>query len=287
MKSELNGVAIRVRGLVKQYGDVTALDGVSFDVEKGQVFAFVGPNGAGKTTTVEILECLREPTAGEASVLGFSVKDRRGRSEIRRRVGVLPQDFNTFELLTVRENIQYFASMYGAKADADEFIELVRLEDKRDTLYRQLSGGLQRRLGIAISLVNDPDVIFLDEPTTGLDPRARREMWGVLEMLRERGKTIFLTTHYMEEAERLADDAAGSAIIFPMMFLSGTFWPIDFMPEFLQSIASVLPLTYFDNGLRDAMIYGNTASALDNTLIMLAVAAFFIGAGALVTKWRE
>ena len=208
MKSDLDGVAIRVRGLIKKYGDVTALDGVSFDVKRGEVFAFVGPNGAGKTTTVEILECLREPTAGEASVLGFSVKDRRGKSEIRRRVGVLPQDFNTFDLLTVRENIEYFASMYGVKADADELIKLVKLEDKRNALYKHLSGGLQKRLGIAISLVNDPEVVFLDEPTTGLDPRARRDVWDIIEMLREEGKTVFLTTHYMEEAERLADEAA-------------------------------------------------------------------------------
>jgi len=207
MKSDLDGVAIRVRGLIKKYGDVTALDGLSFDVNRGEVFAFVGPNGAGKTTTVEILECLREPTAGEALVLGFSVKDRRGKSEIRRRVGVLPQDFNTFDLLTVRENIEYFASMYGVKADADELIKLVKLEDKRNALYKHLSGGLQKRLGIAISLVNDPEVVFLDEPTTGLDPRARRDVWDIIEMLREEGKTIFLTTHYMEEAERLADEA--------------------------------------------------------------------------------
>ena len=194
--------------MIKKYGYVTALDGVSFDVKRGEVFAFVGPNGAGKTTTVEILECLRDPTAGEASVLGFSVKDRRGKSEIRRRVGVLPQDFNTFDLLTVRENIEYFASMYGVKADADELIELVKLEDKRNALYKHLSGGLQKRLGIAISLVNDPEVVFLDEPTTGLDPRARRDVWDIIEMLREEGKTVFLTTHYMEEAERLADEAA-------------------------------------------------------------------------------
>ncbi len=208
MKSDLDGVAIRVRGLIKKYGDVTALDGVSFDVGRGEVFAFVGPNGAGKTTTVEILECLREPTAGEASVLGFSVKDRQGKKEIRRRVGVLPQDFNTFDLLTVRENIEFFASMYGVKVNPDELIELVKLEDKRNALYKHLSGGLQKRLGIAISLVNDPEVVFLDEPTTGLDPRARRDVWDIIEMLREEGKTVFLTTHYMEEAERLADEAA-------------------------------------------------------------------------------
>ncbi len=203
-----NEVAIEVKSLVKKYGDLTAVDGISFTVHKGEVFAFVGPNGAGKTTTVEILVCLRDLTKGEANVLGFNVQERKGQQEIRKRVGVLPQDFNTFDLLTVKENLNYYKKMYGHGVDVDKLIELVDLKDKTNALYKNLSGGLKKRLAIAIALVNDPEVVFLDEPTTGLDPRARRDMWNLVEGLKEQGKTVFLTTHYMDEAETLADTVA-------------------------------------------------------------------------------
>lgn len=201
-------VAIKVESLIKSYGSLRAVDNISFEVRKGEVFAFLGPNGAGKTTTVEILECLREPTGGEAEVLGFSIKKRADQQEIRKRIGVLSQDFNTFDLLTVKENIEYFLSMYLKKGDSDELIKLVGLEDKTNALYKHLSGGLKKKLGIAIALANDPALIFLDEPTTGLDPGARRDIWKIIEDLRKRGKTIFLTTHYMDEAEKLADTVA-------------------------------------------------------------------------------
>ena len=201
-------VAIEVESLVKKYGDLAAVDGISFTVHKGEVFAFVGPNGAGKTTTVEILVCLRDLTAGEAKVLGFAVRDRKGQQEIRKRVGVLPQDFNTFDLLTVKENLSYYKKMYGHGIDIDKLIELVDLKDKANELYKNLSGGLKKRLAIATALVNDPEVVFLDEPTTGLDPRARRDMWNLIEGLKDQGKTVFLTTHYMDEAETLADTVA-------------------------------------------------------------------------------
>jgi len=201
--SEENAV-IKVESLVKSYGSLKAVDGISFEVRRGEVFAFLGPNGAGKTTTVEILECLREPTSGEAEVMGFDVRKRRDQQEIRKRIGVLSQDFNTFDLLTVRENIEYFMSMFSKKGDPNELIKLVGLQDKRDALYKHLSGGMKKKLGIAISLVNDPDLVFLDEPTTGLDPGARRDVWRMIEDLRKHGKTVFLTTHYMDEAERLA-----------------------------------------------------------------------------------
>jgi len=201
-------VAIEVKSLVKKYGDLTAVDGISFTVHKGKVFAFVGPNGAGKTTTVEILVCLRNSTSGQAKVLGFDIRDRKGQQQIRKRVGVLPQDFNTFDLLTVKENLNYYKKMYDGGMDIDELIELVDLKDKANALYKNLSGGLKKRLAIAIALVNDPDVVFLDEPTTGLDPRARRDMWNLIDGLREQGKTVFLTTHYMDEAEVLADTVA-------------------------------------------------------------------------------
>lgn len=196
---------VQVENLSKRYGDLVAVNGVSFSLSKGEVFAFLGPNGAGKTTTVEILECLRSPTGGQAKVLGFDVSKRSDQREIRKRIGVLPQDFNAIDRLTVRENINYFGAMFKHQLDADTLIDLVDLKDKRDEQFKKLSGGLKQRVGLAVSLVNDPAVVFLDEPTTGLDPRARRDVWGVVERLKKQGKTIFLTTHYMDEAEYLAD----------------------------------------------------------------------------------
>jgi ABC-2 type transport system ATP-binding protein len=196
---------IQVDSLVKRYNDVTAVDGVSFAVNRGEVFSFVGPNGAGKTTTVEILVCLRDVTEGKATVLGFDVSTRKGKQQIRKRVGVCPQEFSTFDLLTVKENINYYKKMYDSGRDTDELIDLVNLKHKTKTLYKNLSGGLKKRVAIAITLVNDPDIIFLDEPTTGLDPKARRDVWDLIEGLRDQGKTVFLTTHYMDEAEVLSD----------------------------------------------------------------------------------
>ncbi len=196
---------VQVKNLSKKYGNNVAVNGVSFSLTKGEVFAFLGPNGAGKTTTVEILECLRNPTGGQALVLGYDVSRRSDQAEIRKRIGVLPQDFNAIDRLTVRENIDYFGAMFKRQLDADKLIELVDLKDKRDEQFKKLSGGLKQRVGLAVSLVNDPDVVFLDEPTTGLDPRARRDVWGVIERLKGQGKTVFLTTHYMDEAEYLAD----------------------------------------------------------------------------------
>jgi len=198
-----NHVAIEVNNLVKKYGDLTAVDSISFTINKGEIFSFLGPNGAGKTTTVEILECLRRPTSGSAHVLGFDIS--KDQDEIKKRIGVLPQEFNTFESLTVRENLQYFAGMFGSSVDVDGLIKLVDLEDKRNEQYKKLSGGLKQRLGVAMALVNDPEVVFLDEPTAGLDPKARHEVWNVIQGLKKQGKTVFLTTHYMEEAEALAD----------------------------------------------------------------------------------
>jgi len=198
-----NQVAIEVDALVKKYGDLTAVDSISFTINKGEIFSFLGPNGAGKTTTVEILECLRKPTSGRAYVLGFDIS--KDQDEIKKRIGVLPQEFNTFDSLTVRENLQYFAGMFGSSVDVDALIKLVDLEDKRNEQYKKLSGGLKQRLGVAMALVNDPEIVFLDEPTSGLDPKARHEVWNVIRGLKRQGKSVFLTTHYMEEAETLAD----------------------------------------------------------------------------------
>jgi ABC-2 type transport system ATP-binding protein len=196
---------VQVEKLSKKYKDTVAVNGISFTLAKGEVFAFLGPNGAGKTTTVEILECLRAPTGGQAKVLDFDVSKRSDQGEIRKRIGVLPQDFNAIDRLTVRENINYFGAMFDHQLEADQLIELVDLKDKRDSQFKTLSGGLKQRVGLAVALVNDPALVFLDEPTTGLDPRARRDVWYVIERLKKQGKTVFLTTHYMDEAEYLAD----------------------------------------------------------------------------------
>jgi len=202
----LSEIVIEVSDLVKQYGDLRAVDDLSFDVQGGEVFSILGPNGAGKTTTVEILECIRDATAGKVTILGMDI--RKQSREIIKRIGVLPQGFDAFDLLTVKENINYFAKMFDHHLNAEELVRVVALEDKANELFRTLSGGLKQRVGVAISMVNDPDIIFLDEPTTGLDPRARREVWEVVKDLRGKGKTVILTTHYMEEAEVLSDRVA-------------------------------------------------------------------------------
>jgi ABC-2 type transport system ATP-binding protein len=198
--------AIEVEKLTKSYGDLTAVNDVSFTVSKGEVFALLGPNGAGKTTTVEIINTIRTPTSGKVTLLGMDVTKKK--NDIVRRIGVLPQGFSSFDRITVRETLQYYSRLFSARADIDALIELVNLKDKSREQYKNLSGGLKQRLGIAIALVNDPDVVFLDEPTTGLDPRARREVWDILQGLKKKGKTGLLTTHYMEEAELLADTVA-------------------------------------------------------------------------------
>ncbi len=200
--------AIVIKNLVKKYDNIIAVNDISFEIKKGEIFAFLGPNGAGKTTAVEILEGIRKKTSGEAFVLGMNIDNRRELESIKKVIGTLPQEFSTHENLTVKENLRFWSRMYAKSLPVDDLIALVKLEEKAKARYKNLSGGLKRRLGIAISLVNDPELVFLDEPTTGLDPRARRETWVVIENLQKQGKTIFLTTHYMEEAQVLADTVA-------------------------------------------------------------------------------
>jgi ABC-2 type transport system ATP-binding protein len=201
-------LAIEIKNLVKKYGDLIAVNDISLEVKKGEIFAFLGPNGAGKTTTVEIFEGLREPDTSEIRVFGFDVTKRTELDKVKRLIGTLPQEFNTHENLTVLENIRFWGRLYHKAIPAEELITLLKLEDKAKERFKNLSGGLKRSVGIAISLVNDPLLVVLDEPTTGLDPRARRESWQVIEDLQKQGKTIFLTTHYMEEAQVLADRVA-------------------------------------------------------------------------------
>lgn len=197
---------IEVRNLVKRYGDLVAVNGIDLDVNAGEVYSILGPNGAGKTTSVEIMECLRMKTSGEVRILGHDIE--KGQREIRKRIGVLPQSFNAFDYLTVKENIEYFGGLFDKAIATEELIDAVQLQDKRDVWFTNLSGGLKQRVGVAIAMVNDPDLIFLDEPTTGLDPKARREVWEVIRKLKSQNKTVILTTHYMEEAEVLSDHVA-------------------------------------------------------------------------------
>ena len=198
--------AIEVRRLVKNYDTLAAVDGIDFTVASGSVFAFLGPNGAGKTTTVEILEGLRRATSGDVRVLG---KDpwTEG-AAIHQVIGVIPQEFRFFEKIHPAEAIGYYATLFGVDANVPQLLERVALTDKADSRFDTLSGGQKQKLGLALALVNNPKICFLDEPTTGLDPQARRGIWDVIRQLKSEGRTVFLTTHYLEEAELLADHVA-------------------------------------------------------------------------------
>ena len=198
--------AVEVRGLRKAYGGVDAVRGIDFSIETGEVFGLLGPNGAGKTTTVEILEGYRARDAGEVTVLGFD--PARGQRAFRARIGVVLQQAEPFFNLTVHETHAMFARYYPHARDVDETIRLVGLEEKRDALAKTLSGGQKRRLDLGVALVGDPDLIFLDEPTTGFDPAARRAAWDMIRSLRSLGKTVLLTTHYLDEAQQLCDRVA-------------------------------------------------------------------------------
>jgi ABC-2 type transport system ATP-binding protein len=200
------GPVIRVRGLTKRYGDIQAVAGIDFDVAKGEVFGLLGPNGAGKTTTVEILEGLRKPDGGEVSVLGVDVT--RSADALKPRIGVSLQTAALYPKLTVTELVNLFRSFYPRARSTEEIIDALELGERRDARSEVLSGGQRQRLAVALSLVNDPELVFLDEPTTGLDPAARRSLWDIVEGLKADGRSVLLTTHYMEEAEILCDRLA-------------------------------------------------------------------------------
>jgi ABC-2 type transport system ATP-binding protein len=312
---------VEVDSLVKQYGTLNAFDEISFRINEGDVFAFLGPTGAGKTTTVEVLECLRPLTSGTAKIFGYDVTRDEDEKEIKKRIGVLPQEYSALDKLTFKENIDLIADMYKKHLDTAKMIELLDLKDKTKERFENLSGGLKQRVGIACALINDPQLVFLDEPTTGLDPKARRDVWSVIQNLKQLGKTVFLTTHYMDEAQVLANQVAiidkgkisaiGSpeelitqygglkvliirdgdkklarAIAFPMMFLSGTFFPLELMSSYIQTIAKALPLTYFSEGLKYSMLYKYPEGICTNMAIIAILAVVFKAIGAFVTRWK-
>ncbi len=197
---------ICVADLRKCYGDVKAVDGINFEVGRGEVFGLLGPNGAGKTTTIEILEGLREPDSGKVNVLGLDIS--RHATSVKQRIGVQLQTVSLYPRLTVRELLDLFGSFYSRRIPTEKLIDSVDLGERANARSMNLSGGQQQRLSIALALVNDPELIFLDEPTTGLDPQARRSLWDLIKGLQAQGKSIMLTTHYMEEATELCDRVA-------------------------------------------------------------------------------
>ncbi len=202
----MSKVILKVKGLTKVYDDKPVVDGISFEVEKGEIFGILGPNGAGKTTTLEMIETLREIDGGTATVDGIDVAKRP--NAIKQIIGVQPQTPAFQDKQKLSEIIEMFAAAYGEKVNPKEFLDDVQLGDKANSFAEQLSGGQRQRLSIATALVHSPKVFFLDEPTTGLDPQARRNLWELIEKVRDKGVTVILTTHYMEEAEQLCDRVA-------------------------------------------------------------------------------
>ena len=206
-QQQVNGEpVIHVHALSKRYGDFEAVRGIHFEVSAGEVFGMLGPNGAGKTTTVEILEGLRERTSGDVRVLGMDPREQV--RELKDRIGVCLQATNLPDKITVEEAVEMFGSFYTRRVDGEALLKRLKLTEKRDTFYSKLSGGQKQRLAIALAMINDPSLVFLDEPTTGLDPQARLEIHKLIEELRTEKRTILVTTHYIEEAERLCDRVA-------------------------------------------------------------------------------
>ena len=197
---------ITVKELVKSYGDFTAVNGISFDVKEGEIFGLLGPNGAGKSTTLEIIETLREKTSGEVIVDGFNIE--QDQAAIKKIIGVQLQSSGFYPNLNLTELIHLFIGLYQSSVDPMDLLRKVNLEDKANAKYKQLSGGQKQRFSIATTLINKPKIIFLDEPTTGLDPQARRNLWDLIKEIRDNGTTVIITTHYMDEAEILCDRVA-------------------------------------------------------------------------------
>jgi ABC-2 type transport system ATP-binding protein len=248
---------IEIEGLRKSYGDVEAVGGIDLHVDRGEVFALLGPNGAGKTTTTEILEGYRRPTAGRVRVLGHDPSDRE--LELKRRIGIVLQSTGVDPFLTVRETVELYAGYYPHPRDVDEVIDLVGLAEKRRTRVNKLSGGQQRRLDVAIALAGDPELLFLDEPTTGFDPNARRNAWQIVRNLADLGKTVWLTTHFMDEAQVLAERVA--VIAHGEIVAEGPPASLAGRDRMLTRIRFRLP-----DGLRPALPLSEVAELPDGTL---------------------
>ena len=232
MASESATPVVQTADLRKEYGSTVAVDDVSFDIAANEIFGLLGPNGAGKTTLIEMLQGLRTPTSGDATVLGLDLQDNL--YEIKDRIGVVPQSFHTFDRLTVRENVALISDMHSETQDVDDVLAELDLTEWAEDPFHSLSGGYQRRTGIAMALVSEPEILFLDEPTTGLDPTARRATWEQIERLSEMGTTVVLTTHYMDEVEYLADRVA--------LLVEGRIEAIDTVSELIDSYAGEVKL---------------------------------------------
>src|SRR5688572_24604924 len=247
--------ALFVRNLRKSFGSVTAVDGLDLDIRTGECFGLLGPNGAGKTTTIEICEGLTEPDSGDVTVLGRSW--RRDARDLRERLGIQLQETQLSEKLTVEETLQLFRSFYKRGRTLDETIALVELEEKRRARVGTLSGGQKQRLALACALVGDPELLFLDEPTTGLDPQSRRQLWELVESLKLQGRTIVLTTHYMEEAERLCDRVA--IVDLGRVIALGT-------PRELIASLGASQVVFFSAANGDAAIGGDALAAIGHAV---------------------
>jgi ABC-2 type transport system ATP-binding protein len=230
MTSERAAPVVETRALRKEYGSVVAVDDISLEIRDDEIFGLLGPNGAGKTTAIEMLQGLRTPTSGEATVLGLDLQDNL--YEIKDRIGVVPQSFHTFERLTVRENVALIRDLHSEPLVVDDVLEELALGEYADTPFHELSGGYQRRTGIAMALVSDPEILFLDEPTTALDPAARRATWEQIERLPDLGTTVVLTSHDMDEVEYLADRVA--------LLVDGCVEAVDTVPALIDAYAGAL-----------------------------------------------
>ena len=264
-----SGPALLCRGLVKRYPDVLAVDGLDLEVHPGECFGLLGPNGAGKTTTIEILEGLNTADSGEVRVLGRRWGEGNDR-ELRERLGIQLQETKLLDKLTVLETVRLFRSFYRRGPAVDDVIRRVSLDEKRDAWVTKLSGGQKQRLSVACALVNDPEVLFLDEPTTGLDPQSRRQLWHLIEEFKSGGRTVLLTTHYMDEAQRLCDRVAivdhGKVIALgtPAALIAslGAEHVIEFEVEGPFEIDSVLALPGIQDGRREEHVFMLTATEL-------------------------
>lgn len=242
MATDASEPVVRAQELRKEYGSTVAVDSISFEVRADEILALLGPNGAGKTVTVELLQGLRTPTSGGAEVLGLDVRDDP--YKIKNRIGVVPQSFQTFERLTVRENVSLIRDLHTDPLDVGTVLEQLDLTEYADDRFHSLSGGYQRRTGIAMALVGDPELLFLDEPTTGLDPAARRATWEQIERLPGLGTAVVLTTHYMEEVEALADRVA--------LLVDGRIEAVDTVPALIDAYAGEVKVVVRLDGTADA-----------------------------------